>query len=204
MEQKKERKVTPVGEAKWAHLHTPKAPFKDDRGNDKGEPKFQIDVIFSQDDPLWKAWALEIQAQIKNIPDQVNKAGEKLNKQSPFKRELDENDQPTGRWYVTFKTGAKFKPGVFDVYGNPIPENVLIGNGSKVIVAYTPFEYLTFGGGVTFYLNAVQVIELVEYKSSTAATYGFTIKELEPTPEAPTESSVDVFGQSKNTGLLPF
>ena len=39
--EKRERKLTPIGEAKWAHLDKPKAPYQG-----KGEPKYQLDVIF--------------------------------------------------------------------------------------------------------------------------------------------------------------
>ena len=49
--EKRERKLTPIGEAKWAHLDKPKAPYQG-----KGEPKYQLDVIF---DPqrLVNKWA---------------------------------------------------------------------------------------------------------------------------------------------------
>ena len=184
MSEKKERKITPLGEAKWAHVRVPKAPFKDEHGNVKGEPKYMIDVIFSKDDPKWEAWAKNVMDTIKALPEQVDKkTGEKLKKQIPIKRELDENDNPTGRFYVTFKTGAKFKPGVFDRYGRAIPEEILVGNGSMVHVSYTEASYSAFGGGLTFYLNAVQVVDLVEYKSQNAAALGFSVE------DAPTDES---------------
>jgi hypothetical protein len=184
MSEKKERKVTPIGEAKWAHLHTPKAPF-----DAKGAPKFQIDVIFEGVEE-WAKWSKDIMDKIRALPDQLDKDGDKIKKQSPIKREMDENDQPTGRFYVTFKTSDKFKPGVFDKFGHPIPETVLIGNGSKVRVSYIENIYPKFGGGINFYLNAVQVIELVEYKAQNAAAYGFDVEEyIGETQYAPTDES---------------
>jgi hypothetical protein len=163
------RLLTPVGFAKWAHVHTPKEAFRDKDGRAKGEPKYQIDVCFTADDPAWKQWASELSAAVKALPVQIDKnTGQPLPHQAAIKRELDIEDNPTGRYYVTFKTGEKFKPGVFDKFGVPIPENILIGNESKVRVAYTTMEYAAFGGGIALYLNAVQVLELVEYKAQTA------------------------------------
>ena len=184
---KKERLITPIGEAKWAHVQQPKAPFVDERGQSKGEPKYQIDVVFEERDPAWKAWAGAVMEKIKALPVQKNKStGEPIPKQAAIKRELDEDDKPTGRWFATFKTGATFKPGLFDKFGKPLPETCLVGNGSKVRVCYSENTYDAFGGGLNFYLNAVQVIELVEYKPATAEGYGFEV-EKEPIADFPQE-----------------
>lgn len=177
MSEKKERKITPVGEAKWAHVHTPKAAFVDEHGQTKGQPKYQIDVYFDSGDPEWEIWAKDIMDKIRAMPDHVDKGtGEKKPKQIPIKNELDENDKKTGRYYVTFKTSDKFKPGVFDLYGHIIPETTLIGNGSRVRVSYTENQYHTFGGGINFYFNAVQVLDLVEYQPQDATAYGFPVE----------------------------
>ena len=186
MAQKKEKFITPVGEAFWAHVHVPKDPFKDANGKTNGEPKYQIDVAFDPADPAWKPWVDKLRADLQALPIQKDRSGEPLKKQSPIKKELDENDQPTGRLVATFKTGARFKPGVFDRYGQPIPETKLVGNGSKVKVSYTPNAYEGFGGGINFYLNAVQVMELVEYKPSTAQAHGF---ECETAPASDTNGN---------------
>lgn len=174
---KPKRLLTPVGFAKWAHVHTPKAPFQEKDGKAKGDPKYMIDVCFSADDPEWKAWAGALKAAILALPVLTDKhTGSPIVKQMPIKRELDINEQPTGRYYVTFKTGEKFKPPVFDRFGIAIPETILIGNESKVRVSYTPVPYEAFGGGIALYLNACQVVELVEYRASTADAYGFEVK----------------------------
>ena len=181
MAEKKKRFLTPVGFAKWAHVQTPKEPFKDKNGKPQGEPKYMIDVCFSIDDPAWKAWASELKANILALPVQIDKhSDEAMPKQMPIKRELDMDEKPTGRLYVTFKTSAQFKPGLFDKYGQPIPENVSIGNESKVRIAYIPSEYEAFGGGVALYLNAVQVMDLVEFKPQSATAYGFEVEQGAP------------------------
>ena len=185
MAEKKVRLLTPVGFAKWAHVHTPKEGFVDKDGRSKGEPKYMIDVCFTADDPAWKTWAGALHSAIKALPVQTDKrTGEHIKKQVSIKRELDVDDKPTGRFYVTFKTGERFKPGVFDKFGVPIPDSILIGNESKVRVAYTTSEYAAFGGGIALYLNAVQVLELVEYRPQNAAGYGFDVAPLETTTES--------------------
>lgn len=177
MSEKTTRLLTPIGFAKWAHVQTPKAAFIEKDGRSKGDPKYMIDVCFSAENADWKKWATELNAVIKSLPEQVDKrTGVITPKQMPIKREFDSDDKPTGRYYVTFKTGEKFKPALFDKFGVSIPETVLIGNESKVRVAYSPVPYDAFGGGVALYLNAVQVIELIEYRAHTADAYGFTIE----------------------------
>jgi len=172
-EEKKERKVTPIGEAKWAHLDKPKAPFEG-----KGNPKYQIDVVFDPNDEAWKKWAGEVLAHLKSLPEQTNKkTGEKMLRQSPLKKEFGRDDMATGRYYVTFKTSDKFKPKVFDKFGKELPEGTLVGNGSKVRVSYLENDFEAFGGGINFYLNAVQVIELVEYGIHSASSFGFDVEE---------------------------
>lgn len=164
MSEKKVHFTTPVGEARWAHLVKPRA-FQEG-GKDQGAPKFSIEVYFKPDAPEWK----EFLAKLKNGVG---------NKKLPIKWETDEADQKTGLAYASFKTGEKFRPHMFDRYGKKMEENILLGNGSKVRVNFGPNEYTGFGGGVNFYLNAVQVVDLIEYQSKDAKGYGF---EAEPMP----------------------
>lgn len=164
--EKKERKVTPMGLAKWAHLTTPKQYI--DKGKPMGEPKYCIDVVFDPKDPAWAAWA-------KNLQDSIKKMGGTL---SPIKKEYDQNDEETGNLYAVFKTSDKVQPRAFDKHG-VLLENIKIGNGSKVRVSYIENEYKAFGGGINLYLNAVQVLELVEYSSYNAAGYGFEVEQTE-------------------------
>lgn len=164
MAEKKQRFITPIGEAKWAWLHKPKAPFSGDPNKD---PKFMIDVVFDLKDSAWTKWGSDLRAAANGL---------KL----PIKKEMDENEQPTGRLFVTFKTNEKYPPGVFDKYNRHFPESVMIGNGSKVRVSYTLNRYEGFGGGINLYLSAVQVVDLVEYKGRGAEGFGFTAEPLPP------------------------
>jgi hypothetical protein len=175
MSEKKERLVTPIGFAKWAYLNKPKQFMEN--GKPKGNPKYEIEVHFDPANPEWKAWAGELQKMFAAVPAQFNSAKEPISKQPLFKKELDEvTDQPTGRWFVTFKTGEKFKPGIFDRHGENLPDSVMVGNESRVRVNYSPNSYTAFGGGINLYLNAVQVLDLIEHQSKSAKSFGFEVE----------------------------
>lgn len=77
----------------------------------------------------------------------------------PFKK--DEN----GNLVFNFK--SKMKPRLYDAAGKPIKEDVSVGGGSviKVSGAFGPYNKGA-NTGVALYLNAVQIIELVEFSSS--------------------------------------
>ena len=158
---KRERYVSPVGEAKWAHLHSPKAPFQQG-----GQPRYQVDFVFDPNDPEAKAWAGGIEAERK-------RAGTA----TLFKPEKNEQDQPTGRWFVTLKTGEQYPPQLFDAQGQALAAGTRIGNGSKIRCAYTIVPFSGFGGGVTLYLSAVQVVELRHFDGRTASDFGFPVEE---------------------------
>lgn len=165
MAEKKPQFTTPVGEARWAHLVKPRA-FQEN-GRDQGPPKYSIEVYFNPNDPAWK----EFVAKVKTA------AGGKT---LPFKFEKDdETGEKTGLVYASYKTGEKFRPNMFDKYGQRMEDNISLGNGSKVRVNFGLNEYTGFGGGVNFYLNAVQVLDLIEYQSKDAKGYGF---DVEPVP----------------------
>ena len=169
--EKRVTKISPIGEAKWAHVQEPKAPFAGD--SNKGA-QYMIDVVFSLDDPAWAGWLADLKKVVTALPQQTNPdTGEKIPHQSLLHKEKNEAGEPTGRFYFTSKTSAKYKPGLFDAKRNPLPDGTLIGNGSKVRVAYTENVYEAFGGGVNLYLEGVQVLKLVEFQRRSAAALGF-------------------------------
>ena len=77
----------------------------------------------------------------------------------------DRGDFVTLKQYARTKDGSSRAITVKDSERNPFPTNKRIGNGSKVNASYFPKEYTVYGGGVKGYLNAVQVVELVEYNT---------------------------------------
>jgi len=165
--QKHERLNTPVGEARWAHVQKPK-PSLD------GTPKYQIDVVFAPTDTQWHVFGKDIGARVKASGGKHNPIRWETQKDDTGK------DVKTGNLVVTFKTGAQFKPSLFDKYGRALADGTLIGNGSKVRVNFSPVAYEGFGGGITLYLNAVQVLDLVPYAPKTADSYGFAVEDPPP------------------------
>jgi len=66
----------------------------------------------------------------------------------------------------------------FDSKANKIMrEENFIANGSTVRVNWSHGFYTQGGGGVSLYLNSVQVIELIEWEGGSASDYGFGVEE---------------------------
>jgi hypothetical protein len=140
--------VTPVGVAVYPKLDTP------DVYKDGDTPRYVINVDFGDELPAVKS---EI---------------EKLIKEAGFKGKKRPYKDIKGVECLVAKTTRK-QP-LFDAQNQKLPENIVIGGGSKVKIAIALNSY---EGGVNAYLNAVQVISLVEKGSGRdspfAATDGF-------------------------------
>ena len=125
------------GDAYWAHVITPNTKFNPD-----GEWSIEVCNLDAKNKKIAEGDGLTI----KNKDD-------------------DRGDVVTRKQYARTKDGSPRKISVKDSQRNPFPNDKLIGNGSKVNVSYFPKEYTVYGGGVKGYLNAVQVVDLVEYKT---------------------------------------
>jgi hypothetical protein len=77
----------------------------------------------------------------------------------PFKKDDSGN--------LVFNFKSKLKPRLYDAAGKPITGDVSVGGGSviKVSGAFGPYNKGA-NTGVALYLNAVQIINLVEFSSS--------------------------------------
>lgn len=98
----------------------------------------------------------------------------------------DATEEPTGEYEVRFKTTAegvnkktgkpwKKKLAIFDAKGKPFkPEAIWGGTVGKISFSAKPYFIAAQGAcGLTFYLDAVQVIELNAGGAKDAAGYGF-------------------------------
>ena len=115
----------------------------------------------------------------------------------PIKKHTDAEGKETGLYTIRFKCKAEFLPWVptYDAQGTPDhrPENY-VANDSKVRVNWSYGFYKQGGGGVSLYLNGVQIIDLIEWKGLSAEAMGFdkvdgyvkdtTPKEFESTAES--------------------
>ena len=146
------------GEAYWAHVITPNTKFNSD-----GE---------------WSIEICNLNAKNKKVAE-----GDGLT----IKNKGDERGD-----FVTLKQYARNKEGTFrpmsvkDSERNIFPSNKRIGNGSKVNASYFPKPYTQYGGGVKGYLNAVQVVDLVEYNTDEfdVVKGGYINTEVEEIPFA--------------------
>jgi hypothetical protein len=136
--------------------------------------KFSLEVIFEGNDAdnviaLVKETAKEAGLKLANV------------KNWPFKPEIDsETDEETGRTIIKFSQSGKDKYGEaktirhFDARVRPLPKSFKLTSGSEVIVAYRPRAFKELGGGVSLYLDSVQVTKFVE---AQAANPGFEAQE---------------------------
>lgn len=101
-----------------------------------------------------------------------------------------ETEEPTGFVLFRFKTKASYtdrqgetrerKIPVFDSMQQPVKLKDEPGFGSIVRVNFTAAPYFVSSsgnGGLTFYLNAVQILKLKEGGARSAADYGFDMED---------------------------
>jgi hypothetical protein len=173
-----ERSTTPIGDAFWANLEEP-----DTYNEDK--PKYRIAVRF-KDKEACGALLAELTGYLALAIDAHSRGGKKLNVQPLYKDVNDADGNPTGEVEVVFSRDAKKKPAVFDTASQRI-QGKIIGNRSKVAVAFRPYDWAYKGKvGVSCWLEAVMLVELVEFEgdANTAEEFGFEgmTKGFEATP----------------------
>lgn len=182
----KDVKVTPIGEALWPKLYEPDTKFDPDG-------VYSVKLRIDKEDayPLIEAFDAIVHERFEAEQEAAKNARErnKIKMADPcYTFEEDEDGNETGYVLMNFKSkasGVSKKTGkpwkrtipVFDSKRSPIDlSSITIGNGSKIKVAYTasPFYTASIGVGISLRLEAVQVIELVEYGVRSADGYGFS------------------------------
>lgn len=180
MASKKERITTPVGTLKWAYLSEPNTRWKDD-----GE--FSVTLVL----PEGHAFLEQLDKLADDGFTTVKKTLKPKDAQAaelaaPYSPEYDAEDNATGNveircktaaFFVDKKTGNKIslKPKLFDAGGKLIKGKLIVGNGSKGAIncsygcSYIPSAKKVY---LSLYLNAVQILELVEYDAN-ASQFGF-------------------------------
>ena len=166
------------GTAKYCFLNEPSKRFKPEFGEYICDTVVSVEVVE------------RVKAQLRPIYEEELKAimdveGKEIKKADlPFVEGEDGNIIKT-----KLKGGVRAKDGnvytfnvaLFDAAGKPLPKDVQVWGGSKVNVAVRPnFWYTTMlGFGVTFEIQAVQVIELANGGVSNVAAeaFGFTEEE---------------------------
>ena len=176
---KKHEIIKAKGVAKYCHLNEPNKKFDPEFGVyscDLIIDKEQADAIKQKLRPLYEEELREVQ--------EAN-AGKKIT-QREFP--IDEVD---GGYLIKakLKAGGRRRDGseyhlsiaLYDSAGKPLDQDVKVWGGSTVNVAFRPKFYYTaaVGFGVTFELQAVQVLKLGEggVSSIAASAFGFTTEE---------------------------
>jgi hypothetical protein len=94
-------------------------------------------------------------------------------------KELKSKDGGESEIVFNAISGADIRPLVFDAKNNKLPAGVKIGGGSKIRVKVV-FGYSPKNGHVSLYMNAVQVVELVQggtARSPFEETEGYTVSD---------------------------
>jgi hypothetical protein len=176
---KKHAVIKVKGTAKYCHLNEPNKRFDPEFGTyscDLIVSKEQAEMLQNTIRPLYEEELKQVQEQ---------HAGKKIEQKGLPITETDEGTLVKSK----LKAGGRRKDGttyslsiaLFDSQGKPLPEDVKVWGGSKVNMAIRPrFWYVPSQGfGVTFELQAVQVIELQNGGVSGVAAdaFGFTTEE---------------------------
>lgn len=180
--------TTPVGVAVWPHLNSP--DYEYDEGG-----VYQVKLRLSGAD----AEKLEAfcAAQQKEAAAEAKAEGKFKGKGAvpladlPIKEDEDGNKLFNFKMKATGTTrgGEKFtrSPKLFDASGQPC-NDARVGGGTVMRISFEPYRYyakMVGGAGVSLRLEAVQVIDLVEWTSGRSAegfgfeaTDGFSVDEF--------------------------
>lgn len=172
------------GKAMWFKVNTAVDTYE---GNELG---FAANVYF--DEKTTAAMVEDCNKRLKDAQESKEFQNEKTGKpkkwlDNPFvPYATDDNDEV----YFKFKTAhvrkdadgndvKRYVP-VFDAKGKPMGRDVAIGNGSVVKISYSPSLYHVNSNinGIKFFLNAIQVLDLVEFgNSNDGSAFGFAEEE---------------------------
>jgi len=156
-----ERLHSPEGTARYVSLLTPRQR-KDAKGNATGDPKYQITLIFDEDEDLRKMTKAAEEVALEAFGAKYKELIKKGRLNWPFKdneERVDDDDNPVPGFenpgtHVGFKT--KDKPGIVDADAEPIMDKADIYDGMRARVSCRPFAYDNESKGVAFYLINVQ------------------------------------------------
>ena len=168
------------GIARYCHLNAPNKKFDPDYGT------YSCDLVIDEDQ------ANLIKDKLRPIYEEELKT---VQEENPTKKKINTRDLPLEEDDEGFVVKSKLKAGgrrkdgseyklsiaMYDSQGKPLPEDVQVWGGSTVNLAFRPkFYYVpSIGFGVSFELQAVQVLELANggQSAKAAEAFGFTSEE---------------------------
>lgn len=185
---KKPRYATPVGELLQAFIQRPSTKYsKDPHG------EYSILMAFNGEEEGFAEFKEFMDKKLERAIDDLveeDAKNDRLPTHPLLTEEEDDDGNKTGRWLFRSKQTAsypakqgeapQFRPlAVFTAKGNPFPAAKKIGRGTMASVSFTfgnPYAVNNKQNsmkGIGTYLQAVQVIELVEYSGGGADSFGF-------------------------------
>ena len=195
--------TTPLGTAYYAYIFTPDTKF-DENG------VYQVNLRMSKSDakPLVKVIDNTIEETMEASTSKKKKLAPK-----PYYKATDADGNETGEIEFKFKQKAviktkkgdmKMQPKVFDCKGKPLVEQLIVGNGSRIKIAFEPYGYdvPSIGVGASLRLKAVQIVDLV---NAEVGGFGFGEEEgnfvveannnNDNTDESDDEEDEDIFAE---------
>lgn len=193
--------VTPKAPVRYPYITTP-----DTRFNPDGQ--YRATLVLDPSEPGVTEFIEQIEKIAKNYFEDLAARDPKkkhLTKtyKLPFSADIDpETGEDSGK--ILCRVKSSYKPALFDAKRNPIVGPIAIGSGTIVRMAVVPRCYETLQGGLTLYMNQVQIIELKEPFGSPVAGFsdeegGFTISESPFSPSAPASETQPSFSDLDDT-----
>lgn len=210
--------TTPIGKLGYpCAIAEPDAKYADDKNeHDLGE--FKARLILPKDAPGTKAFIGMLEGlwaqHLAEVQVTLGKKKPKVDDESlPWSDEKDrETEEPTGNVVIRAKLKARVelknnpkkpyfdqRPKVFDAKGVLVATVPAIGAGSKVRLSGQVNCWHTSKAGMTLWLEAVQLLELVERGSQSADSFGFDKEDGFTQSEFP-EEPVGAVGTSTGGG----
>lgn len=156
---------TPVGTARYVSVYQPRQR-KNNKGENQGDPKYQITLIFEGDADLKAMKAAARAAGEEKFGPKFMDMVKKGKYLWPFIDNTDKTNDDDERiagfedddgCSVGFK--SKDQPGVVDADAEPIMQKSDVYDGMKARVSCRPFAYDNESKGVAFYLINVQKLD---------------------------------------------
>lgn len=183
---KRERLTTPRAALKFSNLLKPNTKFA--KGDDPGNFDAVI-LLTPKTNPEHKAFMAGLKKRTDEAAAAQIQSDPKLKTYKvayPYKPDRDAEGNETGNYTIRFKTSARNPDGttrvvpLFDASGQPVTSAPRIGRGTEVCISYNPKGFAMPKDrelGLTMYLNAVQILKLVEYVGGGSGSYGFQTDE---------------------------
>jgi hypothetical protein len=160
-----DRVVSPRGKVTWAYIERPDTKFSD-------EGEYRLAFTIPRED------AKKFMAQIDEWMDlSLKESGAKKQAEPPYTEDGDDvlfkfKQKP----FFKSKNGEKRKVTIRLIDSKLNPCSASVGRGSEVKVSFRPVTWMVQGGaGVTLYMDAVQIINLIPY--NPVADMGFEEEE---------------------------